>query len=90
MAGFTGIRKNFKRAITQVKTGFSAINMDNYKNVKEKVFLFQTNDEYEGSQSENINIITTTQINNFIGKHKNIVPKNILKWYEFSKENYCS
>lgn len=55
-----------ERALTQIKTGNVSLNKDDYKGYKYKIFLFQSNELYEGADSSNVNTITRKQLTDFL------------------------
>ena len=59
--------KSGKRALTQVKTGYSEINPDDYKHRKEQIFLFQSNGKYSNRNShKNVKCITRVELLKFL------------------------
>lgn len=60
---------------TQVKTGNTALNRDDYVQFPHKVFLFQANDIYSGSGAENIEIISRQELAGFLAKSIEWLPK---------------
>ncbi len=58
--------KTNEKAKVQVKTGHVPLNIDDYINSKEKVFLFQANEIYQGSAHENVVCITRQVIVDFL------------------------
>lgn len=66
--------KNGEVAATQVKTGNSIINKDDYADLGQKIFLFQANDSYAGKDAQNIECITRNQLVEFIGKAQPWLP----------------
>lgn len=47
-----------KKALTQVKTGNTSLNRDDYIGYSEKIFLFQSNELYHGTGAGNVECIT--------------------------------
>lgn len=74
-------KTSFKRAILQAKTGNSDINLDDYRDNKEIIFLFQPNNCFLGNKEDNMNVIRKEEIESFIEQNKKIIPANILKWF---------
>lgn len=69
--------KTGERAVSQVKTGNSEINIENFSSYKEKVFLFQSNELYAGIKSENAVFLSRKEILEFIGQAKDWLPSTI-------------
>lgn len=74
-------KSSFNRAIVQAKTGNSYINLDDYRDNKEIIFLFQPNDCFSGNKRDNMNVIRKEELESFIEQNKKIIPANILKWF---------
>lgn len=74
-------KSSFKRAIVQAKTGNSYINLDDYRDNKEIIFLFQPNDCFSGNKRDNMNVVRKEELESFIKQNKKIIPANILKWF---------
>lgn len=55
-----------ERALTQIKTGNVSLNKDDYKGYKYKIFLFQSNELYQGADSTNVKTITRKQLTDFL------------------------
>ena len=68
---------NFERAWVQVKTGNTNLNRDDYLDHGHKVFLFQSNEDYEGSDSENVTCIPKGELLKFMKLKKLLLPKSI-------------
>ena len=68
---------NFERAWVQVKTGNTHLNRDDYLDHGHKVFLFQSNEYYEGSDSENVTCITKDELWEFMEEKRDLLPKSI-------------
>lgn len=62
---------------TQVKTGTSSINKDSYQASSCRVFLFQPNDCYEGSNHHNVIVIKRDTMLEFIAENKQWLPRVI-------------
>jgi len=75
-------KSNFNRGIVQAKTGDSSINLDDYKDNKEIIFLFQPNNCFSGDVRKNMHIVKKEDIETFMGENMKIIPENILKWYK--------
>lgn len=72
------IHKSSKeRAIVQVKTGDTPLNPNNYRDKKEKVYLFQSNGYYTENRTKNVICLSPQEIKDFINKNLEILPKSI-------------
>lgn len=60
------------KALTQVKTGNVRLNKKEFSRYPYRIFLFQSNDLYEGEDAENICCITRDELNEFLN--------NSLEW----------
>jgi len=69
-----------ERAIVQAKTGESYINLLDYYNVEDRVFIFQPHDNIRGEIKVNFSIIAKEEMESFIANNEGIIPKNIIKW----------
>jgi hypothetical protein len=58
--------KTGERAFTQVKTGNVHLNKEEYSRDPYKIFLFQSNELYDGKDSENVCCITKHELNDFL------------------------
>ena len=69
--------KTNDRAITQVKTGNTVLNIDEYSSLSgtEKVFLFQSNGRYEGVSSDKVICISQKKLLDFLEQSINWLPK---------------
>lgn len=70
-------RSSYKRAWVQVKTGNSTLNRDDYSYRKHKVFLFQSNEYYKGTSTENVVCITRHELLNFMNDKKVLLPQSL-------------
>lgn len=68
---------NHERACVQVKTGGEILYTDEYSHLKHKVFLFQSNEYYEGTSTENIIFIRRNELLKFMEQKKVLLPKAI-------------
>lgn len=71
--------KTGERAISQVKTGNSEINIGDYSSYAEKVFLFQSNELYAGTKSENFVCLSRKEMLEFISRAIDWLPRTIQK-----------
>jgi len=74
---------SFERAIVQVKTGKSRINLDGFHGYKEQIFFFQPSNYFDGTGQKNHNIIKPEEIESFVKNNQKIIPSNILNWWRF-------
>lgn len=75
-------RKTKEKAIVQVKTGNTQLTPKNWKDWKEKVFLFQANGKYNGISSDNVVCILPKDIESFMYKNKELMPSTIVYWLD--------
>ena len=66
--------KTGERALTQIKTGNVSLNRDDYKGFEHKIFLFQSNELYEGANAANVNTITRNQLTDFLSESLKWLP----------------
>ena len=64
-------------ALTQVKTGDTFINKDDYSDTSKKVLLFQTNDLYEGENLKHLVCVSPEEILKFIESAMSWLPEAI-------------
>jgi len=74
-----------EKAIIQVKTGNTPLSPKDWKNWKEKVFLFQASGNYIGETEENVVCLDPKEIEAFMYENKDILPKNISHWLDITK-----
>jgi len=67
--------KTGESALTQVKTGDVPLNRSHYKNYQYKIFLFQSNEKYEGEEIPNVTCLTKKELSDFLDKSINWLPK---------------
>ena len=63
-------------AETQVKTGNDELNRDNYSSRPNKVFLFQSNEHYNGSEADNVVCISREELSKFLNKYISKLPRS--------------
>jgi len=68
--------KTGERALTQVKTGDVPLNRDCYKDYPYRIFLFQSNGNYEGKGGHNVTCLTRRELSDFLDKSINWIPRN--------------
>ena len=71
-----------EKAITQVKTGDTAINIDDFTHLPYKVFLFQSNEYYEGTASDNVVCVSRRELQKFLQKRIDLFPSSFLRKLE--------
>lgn len=80
---FIMVNEKNERAAVQVKSGNTPLNYRDYLNDEYKIFLFSVCGEYGGVPSSNkIEIIEKKDIEKFLIKRKELLPKNIKYWIE--------
>lgn len=67
---------NGEKALTQVKTGEVVINRDDYAHDPQKVFLFQSNELYTGTGSENVICVSRAELLRFMNEAITWLPKS--------------
>ncbi len=75
-------KKNHQRAIVQVKTGDTPLNVADWSGRKEKVFLFQSNGKYQGQGTKEVVCLSPDVIKDFMHKNKDILPSNVNHWLD--------
>ncbi len=55
-----------EKALTQVKTGQVELDRGNYRDRDKKVFLFQSNELYTGSNADNVTCISKKELLDFL------------------------
>ena len=72
-------RKTGEKAWTQVKTGSERLNINDYAGDKKRIFLFQSNENYDGEENstENVTLIYRHELENFLAKNTKILPQSI-------------
>lgn len=67
--------KTGERAQSQVKTGDTPLDRDEYSEFPHKVFLFQANERYNGSEQDNVVCIKRKEIEEFLNSASSWLPK---------------
>ena len=65
-----------EKAVTQVKTGDTALNLGDYSHVRNKVFLFQSNDNYEGAMCDNVICVPRKELQEFLERRIELFPRS--------------
>ena len=68
--------RNGEKAVTQVKTGEVVLNRDDYRHLPHKVFLFQSNERYEGTDSENVICVRREELLRFLEERTALFPRS--------------
>ncbi|MFA7256550.1 MAG: hypothetical protein WC047_03130 [Kiritimatiellales bacterium] len=66
--------QNGKQALTQVKTGNTPLNREDYAEYSSEVFLFQANERYYGKDTKNVTCLTRNEIGEFLEKSLDWLP----------------
>jgi hypothetical protein len=74
--------KSGRVAGTQVKTGNTPLNRDEYIQFGQKVFLFQSNDLYLGVGADNVQTIPRSELVDFLSKAASWLPKSFRRKME--------
>jgi len=67
--------KSGEKALSQVKTGNNRLNRDNYIQYPYKIFLFQSNEYYDGNENVNIECLNRKELLDFLYKSITWLPK---------------
>ena len=73
-------------AVVQVKTGNTPLNVDDYANADDYVFLFQSNGNYKGNNLAGVECLRPSDIERFIREHIHIMPGVVQKWVKYLDE----
>lgn len=68
-----------ERASAQVKTGNVTLSSDDYADTPRKVFLFQSNDIYTGSEQKNVVCVSRDEMTNFLQSSRSWLPRGIVE-----------
>ena len=68
-----------ERALTQVKTGNTQLNIDDYANIPSKVFLFQSNEIFCGQSSPNVVCVSRQELIDFMDSSTAWLPKSFTR-----------
>jgi hypothetical protein len=69
--------KTGERAISQVKTGAVQLNQDKYANLRETVFLFQSQENYVGENHKNVRCLKRSEILEFMNASYAWLPSSL-------------
>jgi hypothetical protein len=78
---------NGQIAGTQVKTGNTPLNRDEYVHFPHKVFLFQSNEFYFGNSNENVESISRCDLEKFLHESAQWLPKIFKRKIEITNHN---
>lgn len=76
--------KTYEKAVAQVKTGNSIIDLDEYSQLPYKVFLFQSKELFQGKMSDNIICVQRKDIIKFINNSVGWLPKSLKRKVELA------
>ena len=67
-----------EKALTQVKTGSTELNINKYNKYEQRIFLFQSNGKYSRNpaEAENVECIKRYELEDFLKKKKGIFPES--------------
>jgi hypothetical protein len=77
--------KTFQRAIVQVKSGNVSLNRQDWREKREKVFLFQSNGIYAGAEAANVVCVSPAELEVFMRKNKKLMTRSIGRWLEYTE-----
>ncbi|MGV8080710.1 MAG: hypothetical protein AB2L22_11740 [Syntrophales bacterium] len=85
---FYAINKtSYQRAVVQAKTGNAPINLDEYREKDDLIYLFQTNGIYLGNERENHVLMKNEDLEKFIINNDKVIPLHIMKWFKKTQKN---
>jgi hypothetical protein len=73
-------RETRERAIVQIKTGHTPLNVDEWRDRRERVFLFQSNGLYFGESDPSVACISPAEIEAFMDQNRDLLPASTLYW----------
>lgn len=73
-------------AVVQVKTGNTPLNVDDYANADDHIFLFQSNGNYKGENLEGVECLQPSAMERFIREHIHIMPGVVQGWVKYLDE----
>ncbi len=65
-----------EKALTQVKTGNARLNCDHYADDSQRIFLFQSNEHYDGQCADNITCIRRNDLAAFLEQYVELFPQS--------------
>ena len=78
-------KEDHRRAVVQIKTGWTSLDTTEWKEATEHVFLFQSNGQYQGMSEGNIECIEPKVVEDFIYGNLDLMPENISHWAKIVK-----
>jgi hypothetical protein len=72
--------KSKKRAVVQVKTGSVPLRREDWENRTDEVFLFQTNGNCCGADTQGVTCLDPAQLRTFISEHLDVMPNAVQRW----------
>jgi hypothetical protein len=79
-------RETSERAIVQVKTGNTELNIEDWEDFAETVFLFQASGKYLGSEAQNVICLRPSTIETFVRTNIQIMPGAVQRWIKYLDE----
>ncbi|MFH1797854.1 MAG: hypothetical protein ABH844_00680 [Candidatus Omnitrophota bacterium] len=73
-------KKYHHRAIVQVKTGRTRLDVSKWSGIKEHVILFQANGYYENVGAKNVECLNPEVLEGFVYNNLELMPENIAHW----------
>lgn len=73
-------RETRERAVVQVKTGHDSLNSDEWKDRRERVFLFQSNGVYFGDSHPSVVCIPPAEVEAFMTENRDFLPASSVYW----------
>lgn len=74
--------KTAERAVSQVKTGAVQLDRDDYAEVRETVFLFQSQEKYTGSSHKNVHCLSRSELLDFMNRSYEWLPSSLQRKIE--------
>ena len=74
-----------KSAVVQVKSGWTALNIDDYDKLDTDIFLFATSGQYHGTPKPNIKTIDPDEIRKFLYEQTHLLPNKMKVWIELAR-----
>jgi len=78
--------KTGERALVQVKSGHTVLETDSWGGFKEKIYLFQSHGIYTGSPTDNVTVLTPSEIQEFMESNLDIMPHAVQRWMTFARK----
>ena len=71
-----------EKALTQIKTGDARLNIDCYADHPWRIFLFQSNEHYDGQDADNVTCISRRELAAFLECQINLLPQSFQTKFE--------